>query len=37
MHGHAVALRNTGELIKIYSGGGMKYYKQEMEPLIELY
>jgi hypothetical protein len=37
MHGHAVALRNTGELIKIYSGGGMKYYKQEMEPLVELY
>jgi len=37
MNGHAVALRNTGELLKIYSGGGMKYYKQEMEPLIELY
>lgn len=37
MHGHALAMKNMGELIKIYSGGAMKYYKQELEPLIELY
>lgn len=37
MHAHAVSLRNTGELIKIYTGGAMKYYKQELEPMIELY
>lgn len=36
MHGHALAIRNTGELIKIYCGQCMKYYKQEYEPLIEL-
>ena len=37
MTGHALSLKNTGELIKIYSGGAMKYYKQEMEPLVELF
>lgn len=37
MTGHALSVKNTGELIKVYSGGAMKFYKQEMEPLVELF
>ena len=37
MTGHALAQKNTGELIKVYSGGAMQYYRNEMDPLVELY
>jgi len=37
MTGHALATKNTGELLKVYSGGALKYYKNEHDPLVELY
>lgn len=36
MHGQALAVRNTGNLLKLYSGEALKFYYQENEPIIDL-
>lgn len=35
--GQSRAVLNTGELMKIYNQQAMKYYKQEFEPMMEMY
>lgn len=36
MLGQALAVRNTGNLLKLYTGNALKFYLQENEPLYDL-